>query len=112
MSWEWWRVVRGAAIDGIFRMQSVADYRRGPSHVEADPRRRRDHHGRDLDGVPGPRRLEYQSDPRWSAAGFYAGLPSIALIAIRQDPDYHFHAILYLFFVVWSADTGAFFPDV
>jgi phosphatidate cytidylyltransferase len=31
------------------------------------------------------------------------------LIAIRQDPDYGFHAILYLFLVVWSADTGAFF---
>ena len=55
-------------------------------------------------------RLGLKSDPWWSAAGFYyAGLPSIALIAIRQDPDYGFHAILYLFLVVWSADTGAFF---
>ena len=54
--------------------------------------------------------LGLKSDFRWSAAGFYyAGLPAIALIAIRQDPDYGFHAILYLFFVVWSADTGAYF---
>ncbi len=50
------------------------------------------------------------SDPWWSAAGvYYAGFPAIALIAIRQDPEYGFHAILYLFLVVWSADTGAFF---
>ena len=54
--------------------------------------------------------LGLKSDPWWSAAGFYyAGLPSVALIAIRQDPDYGFLAILYLFLVVWSADTGAFF---
>lgn len=51
-----------------------------------------------------------KSNSWWSAAGFYyAGLPAIALIAIRQDPHYGFHAILYLFIVVWSADTGAFF---
>jgi phosphatidate cytidylyltransferase len=50
------------------------------------------------------------SDPWWTAAGvYYAGFPAIALIAIRQDPAYGFHAILYIFLVVWSADTGAFF---
>ena len=56
------------------------------------------------------RAAELPSDPWWSAAGvYYAGFPAIALIAIRQDPEYGFHAILYLFLVVWSADTGAFF---
>ncbi|HZV20948.1 MAG TPA: phosphatidate cytidylyltransferase, partial [Hyphomicrobiales bacterium] len=35
--------------------------------------------------------------------------PAIALIAIRQDPDYGFQAILFLFIVVWTADTAAFF---
>ncbi len=56
------------------------------------------------------KRANLPSDPWWSAAGvYYAGFPAIALIAIRQDPEYGFHAILYLFLVVWSADTGAFF---
>jgi phosphatidate cytidylyltransferase len=111
MSWEWGRVVRGAGIDGIFAIQSAAIIAAGYFTLKhytaaavliimvATWLAFRFH-----------QRLEYQSDPWWSAAGvYYAGLPAIALIAIRQDPDYGFHAILYLFLVVWSADTGAFF---
>jgi phosphatidate cytidylyltransferase len=111
MSWEWGRVVRGAGIDGIFAIQSAAIIAAGYFTLKhytaaavliimvATWLAFRFH-----------QRLEYRSDPWWSAAGvYYAGLPAIALIAIRQDPDYGFHAILYLFLVVWSADTGAFF---
>jgi phosphatidate cytidylyltransferase len=52
----------------------------------------------------------YASSPWWSAAGvYYTGFPAIAMIGIRQDPLYGFEAIIYLFIVVWSTDTGAFF---
>src|SRR5690606_33271145 len=52
----------------------------------------------------------FRADPWWSAAGvYYAGFPAIALIGIRTDPQYGFIAILYLFLVVWSTDTGAYF---
>ena len=111
MSWEWGRVVRGTGIDGIFAIQSAAIIGAGYFTLQHQSAAAvtiifvatwlafRLHH-----------RLDYRSDPWWSAAGvYYAGLPAIALIAIRQDPDYGFHAILYLFLVVWSADTGAFF---
>ena len=111
MSWEWGRVVRGAGIDGIFAIQSAAIIAAGYFTLKhytaaavliiivATWLAFRFH-----------QRLDYRSDPWWSAAGvYYAGLPAIALIAIREDPDYGFHAILYLFLVVWSADTGAFF---
>ena len=111
MSWEWGRVVRGAGIDGIFAIQSAAIIAAGYFTLK--------HHSAAAVAIiivatwlafRFHQRLDYRSDPWWSAAGvYYAGLPAIALIAIRQDPDYGFHAILYLFLVVWSADTGAFF---
>ena len=70
----------------------------------------RGHYLRDVAGIPPSAR---SSIPKRSlvvcCGGLFAGLPAVALIAIRQDPDYGFHAILYLFLVVWSADTGAFF---
>ncbi|MBT3071480.1 phosphatidate cytidylyltransferase [Rhodomicrobium sp. Az07] len=111
MSWEWGRVVRGSGIDRIFIIQTVAIIAAGYSTligervlaialiVTATWLVFRVH-----------KNSELTSDPWWSAAGvYYAGFPAIALIAIRQDPDYGFHAIIYLFIVVWSADTGAFF---
>ncbi len=111
MSWEWGRVVRGAGIDGIFALQSAAIIAAGYLTLKnynaaavaiiivATWLAFRLH-----------KRAHLSSDPWWSAAGvYYAGFPAIALIAIRQDPEYGFHAILYLFIVVWSADTGAFF---
>ena len=111
MSWEWGRVVRGIGIDAIFALQSAAIVAAGYFTLMHVP----------LAAViiiivatwlvfRLHQKLEYHSDPWWSAAGvYYAGLPAIALITIRQDPVYGFHAILYLFLVVWSADTGAFF---
>jgi phosphatidate cytidylyltransferase len=111
MSWEWCRVVRGRNFDFIFLLQIVAVIGSGLLTLKGWP-------ATAMGVIFAATWMSFwvhgwlglKSDPRWSAAGFYyAGLPSIALIAIRQDPDYGFHAILYLFFVVWSADTGAFF---
>jgi phosphatidate cytidylyltransferase len=111
MSWEWGRVVRGVGVDWIFGLQTSAIVAAGyltllkwpmlavAIIVAATWLAFRIHKEANL-----------PSDPWWSAAGvYYAGFPAIALIAIRQDPEYGFHAILYLFLVVWSADTGAFF---
>ncbi len=111
MSWEWCRVVRGRNFDLIFLLQIVAVTGAGVLTIKGWP-------ATAMIVIFAATWLSFwvhdwlglKSDSWWSAAGFYyAGLPSIALIAIRQDPDYGFHAILYLFVVVWSADTGAFF---
>lgn len=111
MSWEWCRVVRGRNFDAIFLLQIAAVITAGILTLDSYP-------ATAVGVIAGATLVAFwlhdwlglKSDPWWSAAGFYyAGLPSVALIAIRQDPDYGFHAILYLFLVVWSADTGAFF---
>ena len=111
MSWEWGRVVRGAGIDLIFALQSAAIIAAGFLTLKS-------YYASAVALIIGAtwlafrmhRESNFRSDPWWTAAGvYYAGFPAIALIAIRQDPEYGFHAILYLFLVVWSADTGAFF---
>ncbi len=111
MSWEWCRVVRGRNFDAIFLLQIAAVIGAGFLTLRGWP-------ATAIGVIIAMTWLSFwvhgwlglKTDIWWSAAGFYyAGLPTIALIAIRQDPDYGFHAILYLFFVVWSADTGAFF---
>ncbi len=111
MSWEWGRVVRAGGIDGIFALQAS-------SIIGAGYLTLKNYHVLAVTIIFAATWLAFRmhkkaklpSDPWWSAAGvYYAGLPAIALIAIRQDPEYGFDAILYLFLVVWSADTGAFF---
>ncbi len=111
MSWEWGRVVRRRSADSIFVLQAVAIIAAGILTLKSHP----------IAAVGLimaatwscfllHKKAKLASDPWWSAAGvYYAGFPAIALIAIRQDQDYGFYAILYLFLVVWSADTGAFF---
>jgi phosphatidate cytidylyltransferase len=112
MSWEWSRVVRGIGVDVIFALQTVAITAAGYCTLKNYPMTL------SIAIIAAATWLAFRlhkiarlrSDPWWSAAGvYYAGFPAIALIAIRQDPEYGFHAILYLFLVVWSADTGAFF---
>ncbi len=45
----------------------------------------------------------------WSATGvYYAGLPALALVWIRTDPDHGLSAILFLFIVVWTTDSAAY----
>ena len=50
------------------------------------------------------------SAPRfWAVAGVpYVALPVLALMVLRADPAYGLIAVLWLFAVVWSADTAAF----
>jgi phosphatidate cytidylyltransferase len=111
MSWEWGRVVRGRGADSIFLLQISAIVAAGVLTLNNYP-------ATAVGVIIGAtwlsfwihRRANYASDPWWTAAGvYYAGFPAIAMIAIRQDPNYGFQAILYLFLIVWSADTGAFF---
>jgi phosphatidate cytidylyltransferase len=46
----------------------------------------------------------------WSYLGiFYTGLPVVALIQLRNDSDYGFSSILWIFLIVWSADVLAYF---
>jgi len=111
MSWEWARVVRGRMLDSILVLQVLAIAAAGFMTLENYP-------ASAVGIIIGATWLSFMihkrsglsSDPWWTAAGvYYAGFPAMAMIAIRQDPDYGFLAILYLFLVVWSADTGAFF---
>lgn len=47
---------------------------------------------------------------KWSYLGIpYVGFPAIALLLLRADPDYGFAAILWIFLIVWSADSLAYF---
>jgi phosphatidate cytidylyltransferase len=111
MGWEWCRVVRGRNFDQIFLLQTAAVISSGLLTLKGWP-------GTAVGVIAAAawlsfwvhHRLGLKTDSWWSFAGFfYAGLPTIALIAIRQDPVYGFAAILYLFLVVWAADTGAYF---
>jgi phosphatidate cytidylyltransferase len=111
MSWEWGRVVRNHGTDGIFVLQAVAIAIAGLLTLKK-------YHAFAVSLIMAAtwtafwlhKKARIASDPWWSAAGvYYAGFPAVALIAIRQDPEYGLYAILYLFLVVWSADTGAFF---
>ncbi len=46
----------------------------------------------------------------WSALGvLYLGIPCCLLIAFRSDPSFGIVAVFFLFLVVWSADTAAYF---
>jgi phosphatidate cytidylyltransferase len=50
-----------------------------------------------------------KSVSRWAWWGIpYIALPGLALILIRQSPEYGLFAVLWLFAVVWSADTLAY----
>lgn len=55
--------------------------------------------------------LAWSRDPaRLFAPGvFYAGLPMVALVALRGDPAYGLFAIVWLLIIVWATDIGAYF---
>ncbi len=45
----------------------------------------------------------------WAATGvYYVGLPSIALVWIRSDPEFGWYAVLFIFIIVWTTDTAAY----
>jgi len=55
-------------------------------------------------------RKEDPDAAKWRYFGiFYVGFPALALILLRADAHYGFAAILWIFLVVWSADTLAYF---
>ncbi len=62
-----------------------------------------------VSGVDGPF-AGNSAASKWSYFGiFYVGFPALAFILLRGDPDYGFAAILWIFLIVWSADTLAYF---
>jgi phosphatidate cytidylyltransferase len=55
-------------------------------------------------------RIARSAASMWSYYGiFYVGFPALAFVFLRDDPDYGFAAILWIFLIVWSADTLAYF---
>lgn len=47
--------------------------------------------------------------PAWMVFGlFYIGLPSYALVHIRAYPEMGMETVLWVFVLVWAADTGAY----
>jgi len=53
--------------------------------------------------------LRSKSGSRWAWWGVpYIALPGLALILIRQSPEFGLLAVLWLFAIVWSADTFAY----
>ncbi len=55
-------------------------------------------------------RLGNAASSKWSYLGiFYVGLPALALSLLRHDPDFGFAAILWIFLIVWAADSLAYF---
>lgn len=57
--------------------------------------------------------LAYVQDPagaRWRYLGVpYVSIPAIALVLLRNDPDYGIAAIIWVMVTVWSADSLAYF---
>ncbi len=53
---------------------------------------------------------EDASGPFWRNLGVaYVSLPAIALVVLREDPDYGIAAIIWVMVSVWAADTLAYF---
>ena len=56
--------------------------------------------------------VRFGNEPKsnWSYFGvLYAGLPTIALVTLRQDAELGFAAIIWVLLIVWSADILAYF---
>lgn len=53
---------------------------------------------------------EDPSGPAWRYLGVpYVALPPIALVVLREDPNYGIAAIVFVMLMVWAADTLAYF---
>jgi phosphatidate cytidylyltransferase len=106
ISWEWGRLVRGAAFDLGFFVHAgavtaaIALAAAGYAAL-----------GLAVVGVAAitlvP--LYIGRGARLSALGvFYVGLPAMALLWMRGDEPYGFTAVLFIFAVVWGSDTAAY----
>lgn len=110
MSWEWGRLVRGGGLDVAFLLQLAATvaacWLTASGAVAAAV----------IVVIVGTMavfayRMAKHESPQawWSAAGvLYGGLPVIALVWIRTDVEYGWLAVLYLFAIVWTTDSGAY----
>ena len=111
MSWEWCRVVRGRNFDDIFLLQVRGGRRSGLLTLKGLPAT--------AVGVIFAATwisfwvhdwLGLKSDPWWSAAGFYyAGLTCDCADRDPPGPGLRLPRDPLPVYVVWSADTGAFF---
>jgi phosphatidate cytidylyltransferase len=54
--------------------------------------------------------VAWPSDPArlLGVGAVYAGLPAMALVVLRADPAFGFAAIVWVFVVVWSTDSGGY----
>ena len=106
MSWEWGHLVRGASSDAGFGVHALAT---GIAVALAAT-------GFPVlavavlfSGAVAIIPLSIGSRARLSATGvLYVGLPAVAMLWFRHDPLHGFAAVVYLFLVVWSADTMAY----
>ncbi len=110
MAWEWGRLIRGRGLDEAFAVQVSASALAALLAAYGMV-------GAALSliliataAVFALRRLTDDAQKAWwSAAGvYYAGFPAIAMIWLRGDPVDGWHAILFLFIIVWTTDTAAF----
>lgn len=110
MAWEWGRLIRGRGLDEAFAVQVSASAVAALCAAYGMP-------GAALSiiliataAVFALRRLTDTPEKAWWSAGgvYYAGFPAIAMIWLRGDPVDGWHAILFLFIVVWTTDTAAF----
>lgn len=106
VAWEWGRIVRRAQVDAIFWVAAVtvaagcvlaAVGMSGLGVVAV------------VVGAISAAILAFGNRGHLSALGvLYAGLPAVSLVWLRGSPQWGFAAILFLFLVVWAADTGAY----
>jgi phosphatidate cytidylyltransferase len=111
MAWEWGRLVRGAGLDLAFALQAVTTALASFATAGGFP-------GYALFAVLAGAvivlvvrllRGGTAQEAAWSAAGVcYAGIPGIALVWFRGDPQFGWLAVLYLFLIVWTTDTAAY----
>ena len=110
MAWEWGRLVRGKGIDLAFVLQAAAT---GAAVVLTAMGCPSCGVSLVVIGTLAVFILRRMGDPPekawWSAAGvYYAGLPAVALVWLRTDPNYGWFAILFLFVIVWTTDSAAY----
>ncbi len=110
MAWEWGRLVCSSGIDAAWAIQVVATAAGTLLAVWDCPACGL------LAIIAGTlavfvlRRVDMGTAQSWWAATgvYYVGLPSIALVWIRSDPQFGWVAVLFIFMTVWTTDTAAY----
>lgn len=110
MAWEWGRLVSSSGLDAAWFVQLATTALATWLAATGCPSCAVLAVGVGTLAVYGLRRLHLGNiESWWSATGvFYAGLPAIALVWIRSDAEFGWHAILFIFVTVWTTDTAAY----